>query len=86
MFCGGEEMTTIQLSLPDEISQMIDTSEQSTEVFVLKAVEEKLVRDKARVDLSKTGINETEASVQRHAFAAFAEDWDDAGMDEYDRL
>ena len=79
-------MTTIQLTLPDEITRMIDSFAKSKEVFVLEAVEEKLVREKGKVNLKEKSINEAEALAQRHAFAAFAEDWENPEMDVYDKL
>ena len=39
-------MTTIQLKLSDEISQLIDSFAKPKEVFVLEVVKEKIVRDK----------------------------------------
>ena len=79
-------MTTIQLTIPDEISRVIDSFSKSKEVFVLEAVEEKIVREKGKVNLQEKGINETEAMNQRHAFATFAEDWENPEMDIYDKL
>ena len=79
-------MITIQLTLPDEITRMIDSFAKSKEVFVLEAVEEKIVREKGKVNLQEKGISEAEALTQRHAFAAFAEDWESPEMDVYDKL
>ena len=79
-------MTTIQLTIPDEISRVIDSFSMSKEVFVLEAVEEKIVREKGKVNLSEKGITETEALNQRHAFSTFAEDWESPEMDVYDKL
>ena len=79
-------MTTIQLTIPDEISRMIDSFAKSKEVFVLEAVEEKLIREKGKVNLKDKGITEAEALNQRHAFTTFAEDWENPEMDIYDKL
>lgn len=79
-------MTTIQLSLPDEISRVIDSFAKSKEVFVLEAVEEKIIREKGKVNLTEKGIKEAEALAQRHAFSTFAEDWESPEMDVYDKL
>ena len=79
-------MTTIQLTLPDEITRMIDKFAKSKEVFVLEAVEEKIVRENGKVNLREKGISEAEALTQRHAFATFAEDWENPEMDVYDKL
>lgn len=79
-------MTTIQLSIPDEISRMIDSFAKSKEVFVLEAVEEKLKREKGKVNLQEKGVTEAEALAQRSAFATFAEDWESPDMDVYDKL
>jgi hypothetical protein len=38
-------MTTIQLEIPDEIAQQINTFSQPKEEFVLEAIEEKIRRD-----------------------------------------
>ena len=79
-------MTTIQLTIPDEISRMIDSFSKPKEVFVLEAVEEKIVREKNKVNLSEKGITEAEALAQRRGFATFAEDWENPEMDAYDKL
>ncbi len=79
-------MTTIQLTIPDEISRVIDSFSKSKEVFVLEAVEEKIVREKGKINLQEKGISEMEVLKQRHAFTAFAEDWENPEMDVYDKL
>ncbi len=79
-------MTTIQLTIPDEICRVIDSFSKSKEVFVLEAVEEKIVREKGKVNLQEKGFTEVEALAQRHAFATFAEDWENPEMDVYDKL
>ncbi len=79
-------MTTIQLTIPDEISRMIDSFAKSKEVFVLEAVEEKIIREKGKINLQEKGISEAEALTQRHAFSTFAEDWENPEMDVYDKL
>ena len=79
-------MTTIQITLPDELSRVIDSFSKSKEIFVLEAVEEKIVREKGKVNLMEKGISEMVALNQRHAFSTFAEDWENPEMDVYDKL
>jgi hypothetical protein len=79
-------MTTIQLTLPDDITRLIDSFAKSKEVFVLEAVEEKIRREKGKVNLQEKGITDVEALAQRRAFATFAEDWESPEMDAYDKL
>jgi predicted transcriptional regulator len=79
-------MTTIQLTLPDDITRLIDSFAKSKEVFVLEAVEEKIKREKGKINLLEKGITEAKALAQRHAFATFAEDWESPEMDVYDKL
>ena len=79
-------MTTIQLTIPDEVSQLIDSFAKSKEVFVLEAVEEKIVRERGKINLREKDISEEEALNQRHAFTTFAEDWENPEMDVYDKL
>lgn len=79
-------MTTIQLNVPDEIARLISSFSQAKEEFVLEAIEEKISREKGKVNLAERGINETEALAQRSAFAAFADDWEAPEMDAYDKL
>lgn len=79
-------MTTIQLNVPDEIARLINSFSQAKEEFVLKAIEEKISREKSKVNLAERGISESESSAQRNAFAMFAEDWESAEMDAYDKL
>ena len=79
-------MTTIELNIPDEIARLINSFSQPKEKFVLEAIEEKIKREKGKVNLADRGISEAEASTQRNAFATFAEDWDSPEMDAYDKL
>jgi len=79
-------MTTIQLNIPDEIARVINSFSQPKEEFVLEAIEEKIIREKGKVNLAERGIGEAEALTQRNAFAAFAEDWESPEMDAYDKL
>lgn len=79
-------MTTIQLSIPDEIAHLINSFSQPQEEFVLEAIEEKIIREKGKVKLAERSIGEAEAFAQRAAFASFAEDWESPEMDAYDKL
>jgi hypothetical protein len=79
-------MMTIQLEIPDEIAQQINTFSQPKEEFVLEAIEEKIRREKGKVKLAERGISEEEALTQRAAFATFSEDWESPEMDVYDKL
>lgn len=79
-------MTTIELNIPDEIARLINSFSQPREKFVLEAIEEKISRERGKVNLAECGISEAEASTQRNAFAAFAEDWESPEMDVYDKL
>jgi hypothetical protein len=79
-------MTTIELKIPDEIARLINSFSQPKEEFVLEAIEEKIRRERNKVNLAERGIGETEALKQRAAFATFAEDWESPEMDAYDKL
>lgn len=79
-------MTTIELNIPDEIARVISSFSQPKEEFVLEAIEEKIKRERGKVNLAERGISEREAATQRKAFATFAEDWDSPEMDAYDKL
>lgn len=79
-------MTTIQLDVPDEIARLISSFSQAKEEFVLEAIQEKIRRDKGKVELAERGIDEAEAFAQRNAFATFADDWEAPEMDAYDKL
>ncbi|HEX8266769.1 MAG TPA: hypothetical protein VF596_15315 [Pyrinomonadaceae bacterium] len=79
-------MMTIQLEIPDEIARLINTFSQPKEEFVLEAIEEKIKREKGKVNLAERGISEEEALTQRAAFATFSEDWESPEMDVYDKL
>ena len=79
-------MTTIQLNIPDEIAHLITSFSLPKEEFVLEAIEEKISREKGKVNLAECGIGEAEALIQRAAFAMFAEDWENPEMNIYDKL
>ena len=79
-------MTTIELNIPDEIARVISSFSQPEEEFVLEAIEEKIERERGKVNLAERGISEAEAATQRNAFAAFSEDWESPEMDAYDKL
>jgi hypothetical protein len=79
-------MMTIQLEIPGEVAQQINTFSQPKEEFVLEAIEEKIKREKGKVKLAECGISEEEALTQRAAFATFSEDWESPEMDVYDKL
>ncbi len=81
-----ETMTTIHLKIPDEVARLINSLSQREDEFILKAIEEKIIREKGKVKLEERNISESEAVKQRTAFAAFAEDWDSPEMDAYDKL
>jgi hypothetical protein len=79
-------MTTIQLNISDEIARVISAFSQPQEDFVLEAIQEKIIREKGKVNLAERGIGEADAFTQRVAFATFAEDWESSEMDVYDKL
>ena len=79
-------MTTIELRIPDEIASLINSFSQPEEEFALEAIEEKIIREKGKVKLAERDLGEAEALTQRAAFATFAEDWDNPGMDAYNKL
>lgn len=47
-------MTTIQLKIPDEIARIINSLSEREDEFVLKAIEEKIDREKSKVKLEET--------------------------------
>ncbi len=79
-------MTTIQLNISDEIARVISAFSQPKEEFVLEAIQEKIIREKGKVNLAERGIGEADSVTQRAAFATFAEDWESPEMDIYDKL
>jgi hypothetical protein len=79
-------MTTIKLNISDEIARVISAFSQPQEDFVLEAIQEKIIREKGKVNLAERGIGEADAFTQRAAFATFAEDWESSEMDVYDKL
>jgi hypothetical protein len=79
-------MTTIQLNISDEIARVISAFSQPKEEFVLEAIQEKISREKGKVNLTERGIGEAEAFTQRAAFATFTEDWEGPEMAVYDKL
>lgn len=79
-------MTTIQLKIPDETARLINSFSKREEEFVLEATEEKIKREKGKINLAERDISEVEALKQRTAFVTFAEDWDSPEMDAYDKL
>lgn len=79
-------MATIELNIPDEIARLLNSFSQLKEEFVLEAIEEKISRERGKVNLAERGISEAEALAQRAAFATFAEDWESPEMDAYDKL
>lgn len=79
-------MMTIELNIPDEIARLISSFSQPKEEFVLEAIEEKISRERGKVNLAERGVSEQEALTQRHALATFAEDWESPEMDAYDKL
>ena len=51
-------MTTIQLNIPDEVARLINSFSQAKEEFVLEAIEEKIIREKGKVNLAERGISQ----------------------------
>ena len=45
-------MTTIELNIPDEIARVISSFSQPEEEFVLEAIEEKIERERGKVNLA----------------------------------